>query len=368
MSENKTHKKILVICPYPVGTAAGQRLKYEQYIGDWEANDFQVDVSPFMNMRMWNIVHKKGRTLQKIGWTLLGLLKRVKDIFRLGKYEIIYVHMYVNPIGNAFFERIYRRLSKKIVYDLEDNRLLGANKEVKGIAQTIRGTEKTRFLVKTSDYVITSSPALNDICLTINEKRRCEYISSSIDTDRFVPNNSYSNDKKIIIGWTGTFSTRPYLDLLRPIFIELKKRRDFKLVVIGNFEYEFPEMDLELIQWSAETEVEDLQKIDIGVYPLPLDDWVAGKSGLKAIQYMAFGLPCVSTDISTVQQFVVDGENGFLVKSNNEWIERLVELIDSPSLRKKIGENARQTVLDRFSKRVIKKQYLKILESVIAEG
>lgn len=365
MLREEKYKKILVVCPYPKDTAAGQRLKYEQYISDWELNNYRVEISPFMNMQMWKIVHEKGHTLRKLGWTLLGLLKRTKDIFRLRDYDVLYIHMYVNPVGNSLFERVYRLLAKKIIYDLEDNRLLGASVETKGIAQYLRGTEKTRALVETADHVVTSSPALNDICLQINRKRQCTYISSSINTDRFVPSNDYTNEDKVTIGWTGTFSTRPYLDLLRPVFIELKKHRDFKLIVIGNFKYDFPEMDLEVIQWSAEKEVEDLQKIDIGVYPLPLDDWVMGKSGLKAIQYMSFALPCVATDISTVQQFIRDGENGFLVKTDKEWTDKLARLIDSPSLRKEIGENARETVLEKFSKHVIKKQYLSVLESTI---
>jgi glycosyltransferase involved in cell wall biosynthesis len=316
-----------------------------------------------MTMKMWEIVYKKGYTLHKIGWALLGLLKRVKDIFILRKYDIIYIFMYVYPLGGSLFERIYRLLSKKIIYDLEDNWLLDAVKETKEIPHNLRGTEKAKFLVRTADHVITSSPALNDICLQINEKKRCTYISSSIDTDRFIPNNKYTNENKITIGWTGTFSTRRYLDLLRPVFVELKKQRDFKLIVIGNFEYDFPEMDLEVIQWSAEKEVEDLQKIDIGVYPLPMDDWVMCKSGLKAIQYMSFGLPCVATNISTVQQFIVDGKNGFLVETDNEWANTLVKLIDCPSLRKEVGKNARQTVLENFSKHIIKKQYLSVLEA-----
>lgn len=367
MLTKKKNKKILIICPFPEGVAAGQRLKYEQYISDWESNNYNVEISPFMNLQMWKIVHKKGYLLSKIGWTLFGLLKRVRDMFRLGKYDIIYIFMYVNPLGNSLFERIYRFLSKKIIYDLEDNRIVGADKKTKGIAQILRGTEKTKFLVRTADHVINSSPALNDICLQINEKKQCTYISSSIDTDRFIPNNRYVNNGKITIGWTGTFSTRNYLDLLRPVFIELRKQRDFKLIVIGNFEYDFPEMDLEVIQWSAEKEVEDLQKIDIGVYPLPTDDFVIGKSGLKAIQYMAFGLPCVATNVGTVQQFIVDGENGFLVETDTEWINKLIELIDSPSLRKESGLNARKTVLEKFSKCVIKNQYLSVLENTIRD-
>ncbi|MES2430039.1 MAG: glycosyltransferase family 4 protein [Bacteroidota bacterium] len=358
-------KKILVICPYPEGVAAGQRLKYEQYIADWENKGYKVDISPYMHMPMWNIVHKSGNYFKKIMYTIQGVLIRIKDIFRLRQYDLVYIHMYVTPIGTSLFERIYRGLSRKIIFDLEDNRFLGGSKETSGLAQILRSIAKTSYLVKNADHVITSSPALNDFCLALNKKRKCTYISSSINTDRFVPDNCYCNDKQVTIGWTGTFSSRPYLDLLRNVFIELKKQRDFKLLVIGNFEYAFPEMDLEVIEWSAENEVTDLQKIDIGVYPLPTDSWVMGKSGLKAIQYMAFGLPCVSTDVSTVQRFVRNNENGFLVTTDDEWVTGLINLIDNPSTRERVGKKARKTVLEKFSTDVVTKQYLAVLNDTI---
>jgi L-malate glycosyltransferase len=357
-------KRILVICPYPFNVAAGQRLKYEQYISDWEQNGYAVTISPFMKMPMWDIVHKKGFFLRKIFYTIEGYCIRIKDFFRLRKFDLIYIHMYVTPIGTSFFERIYRAMASEIIFDLEDNRFLGANNEKFNLAQLFRSTEKTKYLVQRSDHVITSSPALNDFCLGYNAQKQCTYISSSIDTDKFTPNNSYSNNKKIVIGWTGTFSSRQYLDLLRPVFIKLKEKRDFKLVVIGNFDYSFPEMDIEVIQWSLQTEVDDMQKIDIGVYPLPMDEWSMGKSGLKAIQYMSFGLPCVSTNISTVKQFINNDENGFLVSSDDEWVQTLIKLIDDADLRRRIGVNARKTALQKFSRDVIKKEYLAVLNSV----
>ena len=42
-------KKILVICPFPVGVAAGQRLKYEQYFDEWQDEGYDVTVSSFMS-------------------------------------------------------------------------------------------------------------------------------------------------------------------------------------------------------------------------------------------------------------------------------------------------------------------------------
>ncbi|MET0394474.1 MAG: hypothetical protein ABW019_15120, partial [Chitinophagaceae bacterium] len=62
-------KKILVICPHPVGYVPGQRLKYEQYFAHWEKNGYEVTVSPFMTERMQQIVYKKGFFAEKIFWT-----------------------------------------------------------------------------------------------------------------------------------------------------------------------------------------------------------------------------------------------------------------------------------------------------------
>ena len=42
-------KKILILCPYPEGKAAGQRLKYEQYFDDWTQEGYEITVSSFFS-------------------------------------------------------------------------------------------------------------------------------------------------------------------------------------------------------------------------------------------------------------------------------------------------------------------------------
>ena len=358
-------RKILVICPFPQKAAAGQRLKYEQYFDHWRENGFVITVSSFMDMPMWSIVYTKGNFFAKIAGTLRGYARRTFDIFRVFNFDVVYVFMWVTPVGTSFFERLFRSMSKSLIFDIEDNVLAEKANELNPLVKFLKGRGKTTYLIRKADHVITSSPFLNDYCLGFNEKKACTYISSSIDTDRFLPANSYLNNKKVTIGWTGTFSSKVYLDLLRNIFLQLKKRCDFKLLVIGNFQYEFPGIDLEVIQWSSANEIKDLQRIDIGVYPLPQDDWVLGKSGLKAIQYMAFGLPTVATDVGTTPRIIQHHENGWLVKTEMEWIEALEALIKSPDLRRKLGEAARKTVLENYSTHVIKSTYLSILNKSI---
>jgi len=357
--------KVLVLCPFPRDIAAGQRLKYEQYFKDWNENGFDVSVSSFMDQAMWDIVYKKGHYFEKIMGTFRGYLRRLYDLFRIPHYDIIYIFMWVTPFGSSLFERLSRRQAKKIIYDIEDNVMMAKNNAINPIVKALRGPGKTMYLIKRADHVITSSPFLNDYCLKYNYNQSCTYISSSINTDRFLPVNNYNNDHKITIGWTGTFTSVWYLDLLRNVFLELNSRCDFKLRVIGNFEYEFPEIDLEVIQWSKDNEVEDLQGIDIGIYPLVQDKWVLGKSGLKAIQYMAFGLPTVATNVGTTPRIISHLENGWLVKTDDEWVDALETLVNNPELRKKLGKAARESVLNNYSMNVIKEEYLSILNKQI---
>lgn len=354
-------RRLLIICPYPQGVAAGQRLKYEQYFCHWGENGYEITVSPFMDMRMWEVVYTKGNYLAKILGTLRGYSRRLRDLFRVHRYDLVYVFMWVTPIGSSFFERIVLGLSRRLIYDIEDNLLMEKGNELNPLVKLLKGRGKTECLVAMADHVITSSPFLNDYCLGRNKKKACTYISSSVDTDRFFPANPYSNDRKVTIGWTGTFSSRMYLDLLRNVFLQLKKRCEFRLRVIGNFQYEFPGIDLEVIQWTKEKEVDDLQGIDIGVYPLVQNEWVLGKSGLKAIQYMAFGLPTVATNVGTTPMIIRQRENGWLVNTDEEWVEALEALIKCPDLRRQIGESARQTILDKYSTQAIKSTYLSIL-------
>lgn len=357
-------KRILVVCPFPQGVAAGQRLKYEQYFDHWRENGYDIEVSSFMDLAMWQIVYTRGNLVPKILGTLRGYFRRLIDIFRLARFDVVYIFMWVTPVGTSFFERVFRSLSNQIIFDVEDNVLMEKSNELNPFVKVFKGQDKTNYLIKTADHVITSSPFLNDYCLEINHNKACTYISSSVDIELFFPKNKYSNEKKVTIGWTGTFSSRIYLDQLRNVFLELNKRIDFKLRVIGNFEYDLPGIDLEVIQWTKEKEVQDLQGIDIGIYPLVLDKWVLGKSGLKAIQYMAFGLPTVATNVGTTPRIIRHMKNGLLVKTDSEWVDALETLVKNPELRRNIGEAARLTVIENYSTQSIKSVYLSILNKL----
>ena len=124
-------------------------------------------------------------------------------------------------------------------------------------------------------------------------------IPTTIDLARYKIVPKPRNEDVPVIGWTGTFSTVPYLDLLRDVFRELARRRRFKLRVVG-VPYAIDGLPFETVPWRSETEADDLRPLDIGVMPLTNDRWSQGKCGCKALQYMALGVPAVCSPKSVL--------------------------------------------------------------------
>lgn len=359
-------KKILILCPYPKGIAAGQRFKYEQYFNLWEEKGFKIEVSPFFDMKTWDILYTKSNYFLKIIGTLKGYLRRLRDIFVLRNYEIVYIFMWVTPLGSTLFERLVRRLSRSLVYDFDDAVFLDSDKPKSINLSIVRSsnTIKSRFLISSSDHVILSSPFHLSYCKDLNINHMATYIPCSLDTDRLTRKKNVCNSDKLVLGWTGTFSSIPYLDLLRDVLMELNKTEQFKVLLITNFDYNLPDIDLDVIRWDKKSEVEDLHKIDIGLYPISRDKWSLGKGGLKVLQYMSIGIPSIATNYGTAIDIIKNGETGFLVDGKEEWISVLKTLIKDKDLRLRVGKNARGHIVKNYSVKEIQSKYLEVLESL----
>jgi len=361
-----SNKKILVICPSPQGVAPAQRLKYEQYFDDWRAKGFEIEVSPFYSNRLQQIIYSNGYTLEKIYWVLKAYVKRIKEVFIIHRYDLIYIFLWVTPFGPDFMEYLFLKRNPNVIYDIDDVIFMKNNSIANRPIDIIKGRNKPFFLMKNAMHVITCTPYLTEIASVYN--KNVTDISSTINTTTYQPVNAYQNDHKLIVGWSGSHSTAQYLYLLKDVLLELHKRKPFKLLVMGDSTFKIDGLDMEAIDWSVEFEIPTLQKFDIGLYPLPLDtNWVLGKSGLKALQYMAVGIPVIATAIGANYRVIDDGKTGFLVKTSDEWINKLEYLIDNPELRKTMGQSGRTKVEKYYSLNVTAPVYLNILKSVCDE-
>jgi glycosyltransferase involved in cell wall biosynthesis len=193
-----------------------------------------------------------------------------------------------------------------------------------------------------------------------------EVIPTTIDTDLYRPVGR-PHDGPICVGWSGSPPTIEHLRLLEPVLLDLQRERGVAIRVIGDASYRLNGADIEAHEWNARTEVEDLSPIDIGVMPLPDDEWSRGKCGLKALQYMALGIPTVMSPVGVNRAIARDGA-AILASSDTEWAQALRALIDDPELRARLGEIGRARVEKEYSVHAVAPRWEDALRSAVGKS
>jgi len=167
-----------------------------------------------------------------------------------------------------------------------------------------------------------------------------------------------------VVGWTGSHSSVSYLSLLNQPLQELRRRRPFRLLVVGVERFEVPGLDVECRPWSAAGEVRDLWDMDVGIMPLPDEPWARGKCGMKAIQYMGVGIPAVVSPVGANREIVSDGVTGFHAATAAEWVEKLDLLLTDSGLRRRLGRAARERGRSLYSAETQAPRVAEILRQV----
>ncbi len=91
-----------------------------------------------------------------------------------------------------------------------------------------------------------------------------------------------------------------------------------------------------------------LREADINISVLVPDVFNDCKSEIKWMEAAMFGIPSVVSGTQTHREVIVEGETGFLCDSTEAFHTALDRLVRSPDERRRIGEAARQVVLDRY--------------------
>jgi len=153
------------------------------------------------------------------------------------------------------------------------------------------------------------------------------------------------------------------IEALKIIKSKYQEKVEFR--VIGDGNYINNELEIQGIPWAKKTELTDLIKFDIGIMPLPDDEWSKGKCGLKGLQYMALGIATIMSPVGVNTAIIQDGENGYLAQTTDEWVSKLSMLIENEALRKMIGDSGRKTVVDKYSVDANKNLYLNQFNSLL---
>lgn len=342
--------KILFIVPYPKGQSPSQRFRFEQYFQVLTEHEVHFQVYSFLSRNHWRIFYHKGNNLLKVWCILWGFVKRTGMLFIVPGYDFVFLHREAAPIGPPVFEWVVAKVfRKKIIYDFDDAIWLTDKKHESWIERVLRWRSKVANICKWSYKVSAGNAYLADFAQGFNKNVLIN--PTTIDTvNVHTVNAKPDSNNKLVIGWTGSHSTLKYLKGIEKVLIRIE--HEFPSVTFCVIADKAPELNLSRLEfkpWSLDTEVIDLNQFDIGIMPLPDDEWAKGKCGFKALQYMALEIPTVASPVGVNASIINPGVNGFLAKSSLEWEKALTSLIKSASLRKQLGKDGRLTVEQHYS-------------------
>lgn len=342
--------RFLALATNPV-EGASFRHRILAYVPFLEECGFTVETHSFFPSKSLSAVYSSKGFARKAFYVLRGAIQR-SALLRHGRYDVIMIHRELFPLGLKVFLRSLRSLDARVIYDFDDAMFLPQRQD-RWFLGKIENPDTVREIISVSATVVAGNEYLAEYARQYNDE--VVVIPTPIDTEKFQPTKEpeRSSGLRNTIGWIGSHTTVKYLASLAGALERLAGHYPFELMVVGGaFAGPLNGVLVKQQRWSLSREITDFQSCDIGIYPLWNDPWTLGKCGFKAIQFMAVGVPVVVSPVGINTEIIQDGVNGFLARSEEEWVEKLALLLKDPCLRKKIGMAGRKTVEDRYSLRV----------------
>src|ERR1700692_4052200 len=266
---------------------------------------------------------------------------------------------------SAIEARLIAALSRRRVFDVDDAIYVRKPRRLGDpVDDSIWRRRKFAATCRWVDVVA----AGNDVLAAVATPAAHEIVilPTSIDTSVYRATTASAADPPTI-AWIGSPENLIYLEMIRPALARLAARHPtLKMRVICSAFPDWPEIRVERVPWSSQTEAAALAGAHIGVMPLTDDEWARGKCAFKLLQYMAASLPCVASPVGANTEAVVDGVNGFHARDTDEWERNLERLIDSADLRARFGASGHAHVQERYAMGAYQSNYVALLTQLAA--
>lgn len=359
--------RVLFLTRYPV-EGASSRYRVFQYMEHLKKLGVQGEVQSFMDTPMYRLSLTNGRTGAKIVTTLRATARRLWALRKWHRYDALYLQRELLPFGGPIVERWLKRRGAILLFDFDDALFIKKPSRYNRIATLLRSGDKTRALFRLVDCVVAGNSWLRDAA-TAAGAARAVTLEVAEDTRRIPMHAPHRNDKPVTIGWLGSPSTVKYLRVIEPVLKDIAKRYpQVQWEIMGGNDFQMDGVDWRISNWSLKGELDALARFDIGLMPLPPEDWARGKSGGKARTYMAAGVVPIVSAIGYNLELISHGETGFLCETPDDWDSALSKAIEDAGLRERVALAGRAEVERRFDPAEIAAEMARLLRDVIDDA
>lgn len=336
--EGSAPLKVQGATAYPL-SAASARVRVANFRPFLLAEGVELTHYPTLSDADYAFLASPGHPAKKAGTLLRSVLRAA----RAGQNcDLLLIHRLL-MLGAVPGIDPPRRLD---VYDFDDALFVGslgsANRGFAWVKQEARRAlscaRRARLVIAANSFLASQARAV---------ARRVEVVPSCVDPGR-QPLRQHADGDTLTIGWIGSASTAAYLRPVLPVIAQLAASDPrLRLVVVGG-DTGVRASWIEHRPWSLERQGVDLASFDVGIMPLPDDDWARGKSGYKLLQYFSAGVPAVASPVG-VNRELVDGERGLCATTTDEWEAALQQLLAHADERHDRGLAARAYVEQNYS-------------------
>ncbi|WP_075292055.1 glycosyltransferase family 4 protein [Pararhizobium arenae] len=357
--------RVLFILPHPI-EGPSSRFRVYQFLPYLQAHGIEATVSPLLSSSLAPIVYDKGKTAQKILLTGYGLLRRLYDVLRSTRYDVVYVLREAFPFGPPLLERLMAAGASRMIFDYDDAIYVSSTAYTNPLDR-FRDFSKTEKLIRMADHIVAGSHHLARYAARHKPIVSCiSILPTVVDTRDFRPPGQRHGDD-FTIGWIGTPRGTAYLRSIREAIITVsRKLPKARFVFVGAEPFDCGGVPVEFRKWTLEREIADIQSFDVGIMPLFDDEEARGKCGFKLIAYMSAGLPVVCSPVGANKDIVSEGVNGYFADTPEAWAKALIRLGENPLLRHQFAEQGRRHVEENFSLDVVAPRLLSILRGTPA--
>jgi len=343
--------RVLALASYPIEMAA-TRYRLAQFVVPLAERGITLEIRPFLDSELSALMYRRAEWPRTSLGLARGVVRRLADVWKAREADVLLVQREAMMFGPPVFEWLATRVGRcPLVLDLDDATYVRYLSPTYGrLGSALKWFSKTDDLIRWARIVICGNRAIAEYVAA--QVTRASIIPTVVDTEQFCPvNERRAHGEMPVLGWIGTHSTYPYLASIFPALQQLARTHRFRLKVVGagHQEMKVPGVEVESLAWSLEREIADFQSFDIGLYPIIEDEWSAGKSGFKSIQYMAVGIPFVASPVGANTEIGEAQMTHFEARSQDEWRDALARLLSDAELRMRIGAAGREYALQHYT-------------------
>lgn len=340
--------KLLILSRYDF-MGASSRLRTLQYIPTLEDYGFNVTYLPLFDSKYLENIYQskswlKGR-IRSTSSVILSIIRRLNTIIKANCFDVIWLEKEIFPYLPGIFEGLLAQTGIPYIIDYDDAIFHRYDQSKNFIVKTVLSKKLDSLIA--GAFAITAGNQYLANYAKLHGARQVEIIPTTVNLCRYhvKPSTDYNEFR---IGWIGSPSSSPYLQIISKPLQNFAKEKAIRLVTVGAPKIELHGVPIEQHKWTLENEVNLISTFDVGVMPLLDSPWERGKCAYKLIQYMACGRAVIASPIGMNSDIVMN-DAGFLAKNDKDWLEALRKLEHSSKLRNEMGITGRNRVEKNFS-------------------